>query len=51
MCRLSSELLVAAGGGGVLATVATFAKAHWDALRHRKAFKNAKKREQQKSEL
>ena len=46
MCRLSSEVFVAAGGSGVLASVATFAKAHWDAIKDRKAFKAAKEREQ-----
>ena len=46
MCRLSSEIFVAAGGGSALATAATFAKVHWDAIRDRKAFKAAKKREQ-----
>ena len=45
MCRLSSEVFVAAGGGGALATVATFFKAHWDSIRDRKAFKAAKERE------
>ncbi len=45
MCRLSSEVFVAAGGGGALATVATFFKAHWDSVRDRKAFKAAKERE------
>ena len=42
MCRLSSEVFVAAGGGSALATIATFAKVHWDAIRDRKAFENAK---------
>ena len=42
MCRLSSEVFVAAGGGSALATVATFVKVHWDAIRDRKAFENAK---------
>ena len=37
---------MAAGGGSALATAATFAKVHWDAIRDRKAFKAAKKREQ-----
>ena len=46
MCRLSSEVFVAAGGGGALASVATFAKAHWDAIKDRKAFKAAKERDQ-----
>ena len=50
MCRLSSEIFVAAGGSGALATVATFVKVHWDAIRDRKAFKAAKERERQKSE-
>ena len=45
MCRLSSEVFVAAGGGGALATAATFIKAHWDSVRDRKAFKAAKERE------
>ena len=55
MCRLSSEVFVAAGGGSALATIATFAKVHWDAIRDRKAFEYAKKRarkhNQQSSEL
>ena len=55
MCRLSSEVFVAAGGGSALATVATFVKVHWDAIRDRKAFENAKNRarkdNQQSSEL
>ena len=33
------------GGGGVFATAAAFAKAHWDAMRDRKAFRKAKERE------
>jgi len=45
MCRLSSELFVAAGGSGIIATITTFAKFHWDAIKDRKAFKNAKERE------
>ena len=45
MCRMSSEVFAAAGGSGVLATIATFAKAHWDAIKDRKAFKAAKERE------
>ena len=48
MCRLSSEVFVAAGGSGVLASVATFAKAHWDAIKDRKAFRAAKEREDQR---
>ena len=48
MCRLSSEVFVAAGGSGVLASVATFAKAHWDAIKDRKAFRAAKERQDQK---
>ena len=46
MCRLSSEAFVAAGGGSAFATIATFAKVHWDAIKDRKAFKAAKEREQ-----
>ena len=46
MCRMSSEAFAAAGGSGVLATIATFAKVHWDAIKDRKAFKAAKKREE-----
>ena len=42
MCRLSSELLATAGGSGIIATITTFAKYHWDAIRDRKAFKKAK---------
>ena len=45
MCRLSSELFVAAGGSGIIATVTTFAKVHFDAIKDRKAFKAAKKRD------
>ena len=45
MCRISSELFIAAGGSGIIATVTTFAKAHWDAIKDRKAFKAAKKRD------
>ena len=44
MCRLSSEVFLAAGGGTAAASIATFAKVHWDAIRDRKAFKAAKKR-------
>ena len=47
MCRLSSEMFVAAGGGSAFATIATFAKVHWDAIRDRKAFKAAKERARQ----
>ncbi len=47
MCRLSSEMFVAAGGGSAFATIATFAKVHWDAIRDRKAFKAAKERAKQ----
>ena len=36
---------MAAGGSGVLATIATFFRAHWDSLRDRKAFRAAKERE------
>lgn len=45
MCRLSSEVFVVAGGSGALATIGTFLKVHWDAIRDRKAFKVAKERE------
>ncbi len=45
MCRLSSELFVAAGGSGIIATVTTFAKVHFDAIKDRKAFKAARNRE------
>ncbi len=44
MCRLSSEVFLAAGGGTAAASIATFAKVHWDAIRDRKAFKAAKER-------
>ena len=44
MCRMSSEVFVAAGGGSAFATIATFAKVHWDAIRDRKAFRAAKER-------
>ena len=44
MCRLSSEVFLAAGGGTAAASIATFAKVHWDAIRDRKAFKAAKRR-------
>lgn len=44
MCKMTSEVFVAAGGSGVLATVATFVKVHWDAVKDRKAFKAAKER-------
>lgn len=33
------------GGSGAFATAAAFAKAHWDAMRDRKAFRKAKERE------
>ena len=46
MCRFSSEVFVAAGGGSAFATIATFVKVHWDAIKDRKAFKAAKEREQ-----
>ncbi len=45
MCRLSAEMFAVTGGGGVFATAAAFAKAHWDAMRDRKAFRKAKERE------
>ena len=45
MCRLSAEMFAVTGGGSVFATVAAFAKAHWDAMRDRKAFRKAKERE------
>ena len=45
MCRLSSEPFVAAGGSGIIATVTTFAKFHWDAIKDRKAFRAARNRE------
>ena len=44
MCRLSSEILVTAGGSGIIATVTTFAKVHWDIIKDRKAHKAAKER-------
>ena len=44
MCRLSSEVFLAAGGGTAAASIATFAKVHWDAIRDRKAFKAAKEK-------
>ena len=50
MCRLSSEVFAVAGGGGALATAATFFKAHWDAIKDRKAFRAAKKRERRGEE-
>ena len=50
MCRLSSEVFVAAGGSGALATIGTFLKVHWDAVRDRKAFKAAKEREKSEDE-
>ena len=48
MCRLSTEMFAAAGGGTALATLATFAKVHWDALRDRRAFKDAETGQNQK---
>ena len=44
MCRLSSELLVTAGGSGIIASITTFAKVHWDIIKDRKAHKAAKDR-------
>ncbi len=44
MCRLSSEVFAVAGGGSALATAVTFVKAHWDAVKDRKAFRAAKAR-------
>ena len=38
MCRLSAEMFAVTGGSGAFATAAAFAKAHWDAMRDRKAF-------------
>ena len=49
MCKMTSEVFVAAGGSGFIATVATFAKVHWDAIKDRKAFKAAKEREDRSS--
>ncbi len=45
MCRLSAEMFAVTGGSGAFATAAAFAKAHWDAMRDRKAFREAKERE------
>ena len=45
MCRLSAEMFAVTGGSGAFATAAAFAKAHWDAMRDRKAFRKAKERE------
>ena len=50
MCRLSAEMFAVTGGSGVFATAAAFAKAHWDAMRDRKAFKTAKEREKSNNE-
>ena len=50
MCRLSAEMFAVTGGGGVFATAAAFAKAHWDAVRDRKAFQEAKEREKSNGE-
>ena len=44
MCRLSTELLATVGGSGIIATITTFAKIHYQAIKDRKAFKDAKKR-------
>ena len=44
MCRSSSELFTTLAGTGVASAFALF-KAHWDMLRDRKAFRDAKKRE------
>ena len=46
MCRLSAEMFAVAGGGSAFATAATFVKAHWDAIKDRRAFKAAKEREE-----
>lgn len=40
-------MFVAAGGGSAFATIATFAKVHWDAIKDRKAFRAAKERQDQ----
>ena len=45
MCRLSAEMFAVTGGGSVFATAAAFAKAHWDAMRDRKAFRKARERD------
>lgn len=50
MCRLSAEMFAVIGGGGAFATAAAFAKAHWDAIRDRKAFQDAKEREKSNGE-
>ena len=50
MCRLSSEVFAVAGGGGALATAATFFKSHWDAIKDRRAFRAAKDRERRGEE-
>ena len=44
MCRSSSELFTTLAGTGVASALALI-KAHWDMLRDRKAFREAKKRE------
>ena len=44
MCRSSSELFTTLAGTGVASAFALI-KAHWDILRDRKAFREAKKRE------
>ena len=50
MCRLSIELATAAGGTGIIATIITFAKTHFDAIKDRKAFKAAKELETTREE-
>ena len=42
---MSPEVLATAVGSGVFATVATFVKVHWDAVKDHRAFKDAKERE------
>ena len=44
MCRSSSELFTTLAGTGVASAFALI-KAHWDILRDRRAFRDAKKRE------
>ena len=44
MCRSSSELFTTLAGTGVASALALL-KAHWDMLRDRRAFRDAKKRE------
>ncbi len=50
MCRFSAEMFAVTGGGSIFATAVAFAKAHWDGIRDRKAFRKGKERERENND-